>query len=257
MPGAAKPFHFYTSQPLVELTGLRAGNLPELLENVKGVDGSSIYFHTHHYVREHHFLSNEYPSDFAYWVGEILQERELGEKLAIVDVRSYPTIRALREKLVEIIENYLRENGGVREVPTGLEFHFRKTISIIVSTGQPARNLSEFKTSLQRVDLNSIYYHLVEYRIREESISNDFSQWIRDNFQKETLASAIEKIDPYLDSLEDCQQKIVESLDREEHKQRLGQQLFKYPSTGVAKTLKEKSWFKRLKSEFQKVWYQE
>jgi len=254
---AAKPFHFYTSQPLVELTGLRAGNLQELLEIIKEVDGSSIYFHTLHYVREYHFLSNEYPSDFAFWAGEILQERELGEKLTIIDVRDYPTIRALREKLVEIIESYLQENGGVREVPTGLEFHFRKAISIIVSTGQSARNLSEFKTSLERVDPNSIYYHLVEFRIREENVTNDFSQWIRDNFQKESLASAIEKIDPYFNTLEKCRQKMIELLGREEHKQRLHEQFFRYPSTGVAKAIKEKSWFKKLKSEFQRVWYQE
>jgi len=254
---ATKPFHFYTSQPLVELTGLRAGNLGELLEHIREVDGSSIYFHTHHYVREHHFLSNEYPSDFAYWVGEILQERELGEKLAIIDVRNYPTIRALREKLVEIIENYLKENGGVREIPTGLEFHFRKTISIIVSTRQSALNLTELRACLQRVDLNSIYYHLVEYRIREENVTNDFSQWIRDSFQKESLASAIEKIDPYFNTLEKCRQKMIELLGREEHKQKLHEQLFRYPSTGVAKTIKEKNWFKKLKSEFQRVWYQE
>src|SRR5574341_357589 len=254
---ATRPFHFYTSQPLVELTGLRTGNLKELLGNIREVDGSSIYFHTHHYVREHHFLSNEYPSDFAFWVGEMLQERELGEKLAIIDVRNYPTIRALREKLVEIIENYLQENGRVREVRIGLEFHFRKTISIIVSTGQSARNLSELKSCLRRVDLNSIYYHLVEYRIREENITNDFSQWIRDNFQKEALASAIERLDPYFETLENCRQRIVDLLGREEHKLKLQEQFFRYPSTGVAKIIKEKNWFKKLKSEFQRVWYQE
>jgi len=253
----ARPFHFYTSQPLVELTGLRAGNLAELLEHIREVDGSSIYFHTHHYVREHHFLSNEYPSDFAYWVGEILQERELGEKLAVIDVRSYPTIRALREKLVEIIENYLQENGRVREVPTGLEFHFRKTISIIVPTRQSALNLSELRACLQRVDLNSVYYHLVEYRIREENVTNDFSQWIRDNFQKEALSSAIEKLDPYFDTLENRRQRIIELLGREEHKLKLQEQLFRYPTTGVAKAIKEKNWFKKLKSEFQRIWYQE
>jgi hypothetical protein len=252
-----KPFYFYTSQPLVELTGLRAGNLAELLEHIKEVDGSSIYFHTHHYVREHHFLYNEYPSDFAYWIGEILQERELGEKLAIIDVRNYPSIRALREQLVEIIEHHLQENGRVREVLTGLEFHFRKTISIIVSTGQSARNLSEFKTCLRRVDLNSIYYHLVEYRIREENVTNDFSQWIRENIQKEVLASAIERLDPYFETLENCRQRIIDLLGREERKLKLQEQFFRYPTTGVAKFVKDKNWFKKLKSEFQRVWYQE
>src|SRR3972149_5294365 len=110
MSGSAKSFVFYTSVPLVELTGQRARSVRELAKIVEQAEASSIFFHTHHYVREHHFLSQEYPSDFAYWVAEILQERELGEKLAVIDVRSYPTIRALSENIVEIIENYLQEN---------------------------------------------------------------------------------------------------------------------------------------------------
>jgi hypothetical protein len=257
MNNSVRTFHFYTSQPLVELTDHRASNLGQLLRYLKEVDGSSIYFHTHHYVREHHFLSNEYPSDFAFWVAEILRERELGEKLAIIDVRSYPSIRALREKLIEVVENYLQENGKIVDVHAGLEFHFRKTLSIIVPTGESASTIPQLKTCLAMVDLNSIYYHLVEYRIREENVTNDFSQWIRDNFDKEILASAIERIDPYYESLEECRQKIVEILGREERKQRLQEQFVRYPSTGVADTLKEKGWFKKLKYEFQKAWYQE
>lgn len=254
MRPSVKPFYFYTSQPLVELTGLKARNLKELWQGVKEVDGSSIYFHTHHYVREHHFLSNEYPSDFAYWVAEILQERVLGEKLAILDVRSFATIRELREKILSEIEEQLENSGRVYEVPAGLEFHFRKTLSIIVPTGHRARTLAEFNACLRKVDLNSIYFHLVEYGLREENITNDFSQWIRDGFQDEALASAIERINPYRQPLEECRLRIVELLSRQEKKQRLFSQLASYPSSGIVDSLKEKTWFRELKSRFQKIW---
>jgi hypothetical protein len=202
-------------------------------------------------------LSDEYPSDFAFWVAEILQEKELGEKLAILDLRGFGTIRELRQKLLAVIQQHLENNGRLPEAPLGLEFHFRKTLSIIVPTGIMARNLAELRAGLPRVDINSIYYHLVEYRIRGESTTNDFSAWIRGNFQREALAGAIERLDPYSRTLEECREAVIEFLGRQERRQKLHSHFARYPSTGVAQSLKEKSWFKDFKSAFQRLWYQD
>src|SRR3972149_12271886 len=132
MNAPAKSFVFYTSVPLVELTGRAARNVRQLAEAVEGAEASSIFFHTHASVREHHFLSQEYPSDFAYWVAEILQEKALGERLAFVDIRHFTSIDALRAEILSI----LKSQGGKRverEVLPGLEFSFRKSIHIVVS----------------------------------------------------------------------------------------------------------------------------
>ena len=61
------------------------------------------------YTRMHQYLSPEPPNDFAYWVREILGEEELGERLASIDTIQYSTIRSLREKIIETIEEYLEE----------------------------------------------------------------------------------------------------------------------------------------------------
>ena len=177
--------------------------------------------------------------------------------MTIIDLRAFGTIRELREKLVEVIQQHLEKNGRLTESPPGLEFHFRKTLSIIVPTGITARSLAELRAGLHRVDINSIYYHLVEYRIRTESLTNDLSLWIRDNFQKESLASSIEGLDPYSLTLEECRKTMIELLGRQERRQKLYNQFARYPSTGVAQTLREKNWFKDLKFTFQKIWYQD
>jgi hypothetical protein len=248
------PFRFFTSVPLVELTGQKAKNLKELKDIIEVIDGSSIYFHTHHYVREHHFFSEEYPSDFAYWVAEILQEKPLGEKLAILDLRDFPTIRSLREKILELISDYLDKSGRIRDVQSGLEFHFCKTISVIISTTYQANDLSEFRRALEKVDIHSIYYHLMEYRIRETGDSNDFSKWIRNNLGKETSAKAIEDLDPYFYPLEQTKEKILKILARERYFERVKHKLSSYAtSTEVGKFLKSKKGFNQLKAGFQKL----
>jgi hypothetical protein len=248
------PFKFYISVPLVELTGHKAKNLKELKNIIEEIDGSSIYYHTHHYVREHHFLSQEYPSDFAYWVAEVLQEKSLGEKLAILDLRNFPTIRSLREKIIELIQDYLGKTNGIRDVLPGLEFHFRRTISIIISTPYEANSLAEFRRCLEKVDLYSIYFHLMESRLRVTGETNDFSRWIRENFDKEALARAIEELDPYFYTLEQTKEKLLKILARENYMERVKQKLSSYTTnSGVGEFLQRKKNFNRLKSGFQKL----
>ena len=247
------PFRFYTSVPLVELTVQKAKNLKELQEIIQEIDGSSIYYHTHHYVREHHYLSEEYPSDFAYWVAEVLQEKPLGEKLAILDLRDFSSIRSLREKIIELIQEYLEENGSIRDVQPGLEFHFRRTISTIISTPYEANNLAEFKRCLEKVDLHSLYFHLMESRLRITGGSNDFSVWIRENFDKENLAKAIEDLDPYFYPLEQTKEKLLKVLSHESYIDRVKQKFSSYATNnGVSDFLKKKKAFSRFKSGLQR-----
>lgn len=252
MNGLAKPFVFHTSVPLVELTGRRAKNVRELAEAMEQVEESSIYFHTHYYVREHHFLSQEYPSDFAYWVAEILQEKALGERLAFVDIRHFTSIAALRAEIFSI----LKSQGGKRaerEVLPGLEFHFRKSINIVVPTGHRASNLSEFREGLERVDNNSLYYHLIEAHLRDEKPGNDFSNWLTEFPGKENLADQVGQIDPYLNTLEQTRQRLLSLVDRELVKERVVAKLGSYPQTTVVgRLLQESQFFTKIRSLFEK-----
>ncbi len=247
MNAAAKSFVFYTSVPLVELTGRAAKNVRQLAEAVEGAEASSIFFHTHDYVREHHFLSREYPSDFAYWVAEILQEKALGERLAFVDIRHFTSIAALRTEILSI----LKSQGGKRaerEVLPGLEFHFRKSINLVVPTGYTASNLFEFREGLEGVDHNSLYYHLIEAHLRDEKPGNDFSNWVTECLGKEKLAGQIAQIDPYVNSLEQTRQKLLSLVDRELAKERVVTKIAAYPqTTGVGRLVQKSELFAKLR----------
>ncbi|MGH8003161.1 MAG: DUF5752 family protein [Limisphaerales bacterium] len=252
MSTAKTSFVFYTSVPLVELTGQRARNVRELAEAVERAETSSIFFHTHHYVREHHFLSQEYPSDFAYWVAEILLEKALGERLAFVDIRHFTSIEALRGEILTI----LKSQGGKRaerEVLPGLEFHFRKSINIVVPTGRAAANLSEFREGLAGVDHNSLYYHLIEAHLRDEKPGNDFSNWAVECLGKEKLAGQIAQIDPYTNTLEQTRQKLLSLVDRELAKERVVAKITSYPqSPEVAGILRGSQFLAKLRDFFGK-----
>jgi len=174
---AKEPFRFYTRLHLSELTGLRATTLGQLLDLIKEVSGSSIYHHTHRFLQQHQYLSPEPPNDFAYWVTEVLGEDELGEKLASIDTVQYSNIRNLRDKIVETIEDYLKNNAlaKLKFAREGEEFHFVKSASFILPTKYVVYNLREFVDILKKVTIDSIYFHIFEARLRLERGNNDFS----------------------------------------------------------------------------------
>jgi hypothetical protein len=74
---SAEPFVFYTERRLVALTGYRARNLSELLDHLRKVSGSSVFYHTHYLYLIHHFEKPRFYNEFAEWVSEALQEERL------------------------------------------------------------------------------------------------------------------------------------------------------------------------------------
>jgi len=200
---AKEPFRFYTRLNLIELTGKKANNLRELVEIMKEVPGSVIYHHTHHYLQQHLYLSPEPPNDFAYWVTYILRDEELGEEIASIDLCEFSTIRSLREKIIETIEQHLAQNPELlRSAPPGGEFHFFKTITFILPTPYVASDLSEFLEAIKKISIHSIYFHMFEAKLRLEKGENDFSRWVEDMLGEKELARDIARLDPYTFTME-------------------------------------------------------
>jgi hypothetical protein len=213
---ASEPFRLCTRLHLSELTGLKAANLNELLELIKTVSGSCIYHHTHRFLQQHQYLSPEPPNDFAYWVDNVLGDDRLGEKLASIDIIQYPCLRSLREKIVSVIEEYLRKNPSAsrRFVDPGAEFHFIKSISFVFQTHYTANDLKELADILQKATIDSIYFHIFESRLRLEKGKNDLSMWIENAIGDKSLAERISRLDPYTFTLEDLRKKIVSLVER-------------------------------------------
>ncbi len=205
-----EPFRFYTERRLVQLTGLTARTVPELLSVLRDISGSCIFYHTHHAFLSHHFEKPVVYNDFANWVAEALQEDALAEKLSAIDLLSFTSIRQLREAIVSTLELHAGTSGRrPRECPPGDEFHFCKSKSFIMPTGIVAGDVPEFFTKLPGITNISLYFHFLEARLRLERLTNDFSQWFRGRDEM-NLADAVDRLDPYTVTLEELKDQILE-----------------------------------------------
>ena len=210
------PFQFYTRLNLSELTGLKASNIPELLEIVETVPGACIYHHTHRFLQQHQYLSPEPPNDFAYWVAESIGDDELGEKLASIDTIQFGTIRDLRNKIVATIAGHLAGSPSAKRrfAREGDEFHFIKSMSFVLPTGYVAHSLKDFAEILKKVTIDSIYFHMFEARLRLERGTNDFSVWIENSLGETELARVIARLDPYTQTLDDLRRGLIQLVER-------------------------------------------
>lgn len=211
---AKHPFRFSTHVDLTELTGLKARTLDELLEHIRNLPGSVIYHHTHRFLKQHQYLSPEPPNDFAIWVAEALQEPVLAERLAAIDTIRFASIRALREKIVDVLANRLARKKPVQQAPEGMEFHFMKSVSFVFPTPHQAADLREFVEGLRRISIHSIYHHVFEARLRLDRGVNDFSRWLEDELGEMVLAVEIARLDPYTHALEDLRDRLVRMTEK-------------------------------------------
>jgi len=213
-PRKPRPFRFATSLSLTLLTDRRARDLAELLGHLRAVSGSVIYYHTHHFLVQHQYLSPEPPNDFAYWVTNALQEDRLGEQLAAIDLTAFRTIRALRERIIAVIESYLDERRQLRTAPEGEEFHFRAAVSFIVPTSHVAGTLAEFADCMERIGFGSLSQHFFDARLRLETGDNDFSEWLTKELGEEALGRAIAALDPYTYTLDGLRREVIRLVRR-------------------------------------------
>lgn len=203
------PFIFCTERRLVELTGIRARNLGELVNSLKRISGSSIFYHTHHLYLQHHFEKPVFNNHFALWVSSALQEEQLAEKLAAIDLLSFTSIRQLRQAIISTIETFLSNyEGRRRECPPGNEFHFCKSKSFVMPTGIIAQSVPEFFAKLPLITNVSLFFHFFEARLRLERATNDFSRWLKDRGEHE-LASAMDGLNPYTMTLSELKEEII------------------------------------------------
>lgn len=211
---AKEPFLFFSRTHLKELTGLKARDLPELAALLRQVPESVVYYHTHHFLEEHHYLRPEPPNDFANWVTDVLGEETLGERLAAVDTFQFSTLGALRERLVGIIEEDVAGVSNGRQAPAGQEFHFVKSVSFVTPMLYAAHDLRELVEVLCKLPLGSLYFHIFESRMRLGRTSNDFSLWLADNLGEEQLADEIARLDPYNYTLEELRSLLIRLIEK-------------------------------------------
>src|SRR5258708_8272584 len=206
---ANKPFYFNSSAHLLRIGRERASTLVELLAGLRSCPEDSIFQHTFRTLEEHHFIREGFSNDFAHWTFTVCKELALGEQLASVDVREFTSIAALLERIVKIVDDYIRLNPGSGDRPACERLYFCSSECVILPTSFMARDLSEFSQGLAQVSVHCIHHHFIEARLRLKLTSNDFSLWLQEEMQLPKLARAVESIDIYTGTLEDVRRKIL------------------------------------------------
>ncbi len=212
---ADKCFRFYKCFHLVQATGQKAKNLKELLKAVAEAEPEVIFYHLYQAFSKYTISVPEFPSDFAAWASQQLQDRALAEKLANIDLYSFADLELLRSELVRIMETHLMETPGERAVIPGEEFYFNQAISLISLTDYQVSDLEEFAQVLRQIDTNLIYYHFFEARLRLGMCCDDFSHWMDTSLARQALAQRIKGIDPYQLSLEEIRSRILSGVEEE------------------------------------------
>ena len=207
---ARTPFYFNSAEHLLRIERERASNLGELLDAVKSCSEESIFQHTFRTLQEHHFIRQGYSNDFAHWASFACQETALAERLSSVDVRKFTSVRALREKIVDTLSEYLSSCPAARDRTAAEPFFFCSSVSVIVPPPFVARNLAEFTRALERISIHCIYYHFIEARQRLKLGSNDFSIWLGEQMGLKRAAELIDRIDIYSATLQGVRHRILQ-----------------------------------------------
>ncbi|HZU23429.1 MAG TPA: DUF5752 family protein [Terriglobales bacterium] len=209
---ARQPFYFNTAAHLLRIGRQRASTLNELLEGVRTCPDDSIFQHTFQTLQEHHFIREGFSNDFAHWAFAACNEVGLAERLSSVDVREYTSIKALRERIVAIVDDYLKKNSRAADRAALEPFYFCASDSVLIPLPVVARNLQEFVEGIEKVSIHSIHYHFIEARLRLKLNSNDFSMWLEEELDLGMLADKINRIDIYTSTLQDVRRAILRIL---------------------------------------------
>ena len=206
------PFEFATAAELVEITGRQARNLHELLALLRGAEPAAIFHHTYQTLREHHFMLERYPNDFADWVHAACGEAALAERLAGIDLRAYGSLRELQSVLVGFVDAYLADAPAARTRPARVPFELCSAVSVVTPTGDQATTLAAFRAGISRCSTASLHHHFVTARLRLDLVSNDFSAWLVTAQQRPDLAERVDRIDFVMQTLEGVRADILAVL---------------------------------------------
>jgi hypothetical protein len=207
---ASDPFWFRECFLMTMPLGKKAMNLRDLLQILREVDDAVLYYHL---VQSRLAVTQpvvEYPNDFALWAATSLQDSKLAEKLSSFDPFDYDDFQRVREAILDILDEYLWDLPNIPWVRPGFEMHLCEASMVVIKSEISANTLKEFCQNLEKVGLDSVYYHFFEARQRlGMNHTDDFSYWMETNFGLPELVAAIRDIDVYFYTLKEVRDTLL------------------------------------------------
>ncbi len=212
---AENPFWFRECFLMPMPIGRKAMNLRELVEAIRVLDESVLFYHLIQSRLAPSPPAVEYPNDLAHWAANALQDSTLAEKLSSFDPFEYETMGEVRQAAVDVLEEYLWDLPTIPWARSGFEIHFCQASTVVIRSEISAQTLEELCVALGKVGLDSLYYHFFEARWRlGVRKADDFSFWIENNFDLPDLVRAIRDLDIYFYSLKEIRETLVSLINQ-------------------------------------------
>jgi len=212
---AENPFWFHECFLMPMPIGRKVMNLRELVEAIRVLDESVLFYHLIQSRLAPSPPAVEYPNDLALWAANALQDSRLAEKLSSFDPFEYENMSEVRQAAVDILEEYLWDLPYIPWARSGFELHFCQASTLVIRSEFSAQNLTELCIALGKVGLDSLYYHFFEARWRlGVRKADDFSFWIENNFDLPDLVRAIRDLDIYFYSLKEIRETLVGMINQ-------------------------------------------
>ena len=163
---------------------------------------ASIYHHFWGHLLEARFDEPEFNNDIAAWVRHALHDKALAERLAVIDPTDFPDLEALRQELIDVIEERLDESDYVTWSRSDQQFEFIHSQIVVFDTRRRVERPEDFTELLPHISASSVFYHFIDARRRNDERIDDLCAWMgsfEDGYAglKERLA----EVDPFFATL--------------------------------------------------------
>ncbi len=197
-----EPFVVKDCALLTIATGKKARNLKEMTDHLLTIHRGSIYHHFWDGLLRPRFAEPEYNNDFAEWVHHALQDDILAERLSIINPTAFADLEALRQGLLEIMEQRLDEIEMVPWARLDMQFHFVRSQIIVFDTRETIEAPEQLVGAVPRMSVGSIFYHCIDARRRSPEMMDDLHAWLKScGADCEDLFLQLTAVDPYFGSL--------------------------------------------------------
>jgi hypothetical protein len=185
-------------------TGIKAQTLKEFRESLQRIPVGSIYHHFWGRLLRPQFDEPEYNNDFSSWAFRGLHDKLLAERLSMIIPTDFDDLEALRQELLEAVEQRLDESELVFWASADEQFHFLQGQIVVFDSGQRLAKPADLLSVLPGLSTGSIFYHFIDARQRTPNRCDDFSAWVRAFGPPfEELGERLCSIDPYFSSLKE------------------------------------------------------
>jgi len=192
-------------------TGQRAFNLRELRDKIRGIVPDSIYYHFWGGLLRPRFDDPEYHNDFAIWARYGLEDAVLAERLGIIDPTDFREMEALREWVIEVVEERLDEREQVPASRSDHPFYFVRSQIVVFDTHVRIEQPEQLGAAIPSMSLGSIFFHFVDARRRPPHGEDDFRPWLTTCFEGyDDLCETLGRLDPFFSGLAALRKKLTE-----------------------------------------------